>query len=328
MSWDLKVGEIQEIYVTDDAVWQAVNQFYYRSNTTMSYKYGFFKALLENLYNVNEHLELNYDALFGSFTKIYWNLVVHHQLWQSNNKKQQSTIQRILNDYCNAQQIPSEWTFDQLTESLQLRIIKDIKKAGKKYVIGAFYSDTNCFFYEFNLKEEYLRLNKPVFHFLQKHQRVLMTLTNYYLAKFLEKHNEVPNVDYLLTKVEVISQRSSLKEFYSILQKYEDNRCFYCGKKLSNEQRQTHVDHFIPWSYVQTDQLWNLVLACSSCNLKKSDKIAEEEFLKRIISRNNSLESIIKEDKDYFYSYNEGNMLDLYKYASINGYEESWKPKL
>ena len=82
MSWDLKIGEIQEMYVTDDAIWQAVNQFYYRSHTTMSYKYGFFKALLENLYNVNEHLELNYDVLFASFTKIYWNLVVHHKLWE------------------------------------------------------------------------------------------------------------------------------------------------------------------------------------------------------------------------------------------------------
>lgn len=326
MSWDLKIGEIQEKYVTEDVVWQAINQFYYRSYTTMSYKYGFFKALLENLYNVNEKLELKYDCLFSSFAKIYWNLVVHHQLWQSNSKNQQSSIQKILNDYCESQSIPHEWTFDQLPATLQLDIISNVKKAGKRYVIGAFYGDTNSFFYEFNLKEEYLRLNKPVYQFLQKHHRVLMTLTNYHLTKFLEKHNEVPNVEYLLTKVEVVSQRGSLKEFYTILKKYEQNRCFYCGGKLSNEQRKTHVDHFIPWSYVQSDNLWNLVLACSTCNSKKSDKIAEEEFLKQIIDRNDNLISTIHEEKDYFYSYNEKKLLALYQYSTLNGYEERWKP--
>lgn len=131
MGWDLKVGEIKQTYVTKKEIWQAINNFYYISHVKMSYKYGFFKSLIENIYNVNDKLELNFDKLFYSFTKIYWNLVVHHGLWQSNNNTQASSIQKILENYCKEYSIPKEFKFDKLDYSLQLQIIKDIKKSGK-----------------------------------------------------------------------------------------------------------------------------------------------------------------------------------------------------
>ena len=99
MSWDLKVGEINEQYITDETIWTHLNSFFYQSKMTTSYKCGFFKALLENLYQVNEELELDYDKIFYSFTKIYWNLCIHHSLWQSNSKNQPSEIQKILEGY-------------------------------------------------------------------------------------------------------------------------------------------------------------------------------------------------------------------------------------
>ena len=74
---------------------------------TTSYKCGFFKALLENLYQVNEELELDYDRIFYSFTKIYWNLCIHRSLWQSNNKNQPSEIQKILEGYAERYEIPN-----------------------------------------------------------------------------------------------------------------------------------------------------------------------------------------------------------------------------
>ena len=70
MSHDLKIGEIRELYVTEDVIWQHLNNFYYRSAVSTSYKYVFFKSLLENLYNVDEDLSLSYDQIFYSFTTI------------------------------------------------------------------------------------------------------------------------------------------------------------------------------------------------------------------------------------------------------------------
>ena len=47
--------------------------------------------------------------------------------------------------------------------------------------------------------------------------------------------------------------------------------CQYCHKKLN--QSQLHIDHIIPRSLGGSDHEKNLVVACVSCNLKKSDKL-------------------------------------------------------
>lgn len=95
MSHDLKIGEIRELYVTEDVIWQHLNNFYYRSAVSTSYKYVFFKSLLENLYNVGDDLSLSYDQIFYSFTTIYWNLVIHHDLEQSPNKNKRLAHKRF-----------------------------------------------------------------------------------------------------------------------------------------------------------------------------------------------------------------------------------------
>ncbi|WP_043931900.1 HNH endonuclease [Bacillus sp. EB01] len=327
MSWDLQVGEITEKYLTDEDIWISLNNFYFKSSVNMSYKYGFLKSILENLYNLNEELELNYDKLFYSFTKIYWNLVIHHNLWQSSSISQPSKIQRILQDYAVKYSIPSDLTFDKLQDSLQLDIIKEVKKNGKRYVIGAFYSDINGYFYEFDLKEEHLRFNPPVFKFLQKYQRLITYMTNYHLAIFLEKHNLVPHINYLLTKVENISKRNSLYEYLDFLIRHDNNICFYCNRVLSKESRKTHVDHFIPWSYIQSDNLWNLVLSCSTCNSRKSDKLADHYYLEGIIIRNEQLvKEELNETVNYFENYRKEKLIQLYDYSKHNGISEIWVP--
>lgn len=329
LGWDLKVGEIKSTYITDEDIWKVINNFFSRSYTTMSYKYGFFKSLIENLYNTNENLELDYNRLFYSFAKIYWNLVVHHQLWQSNNKNQASSIQKLLEGYCEKYSIPPEWTFDKLDDKVQLEVITDIKKTGKKYVIGAFYGDTKGLFYEFDRNKEYLRFNLPVYKFLQRHQKIITYLTNYHLALFLEKHNSVPNINYLLTKIENVSKRSSLNPFYKVLLKYQDNICFYCSKVLNEKRQTSHVDHFIPWSFVQNDNLWNLVLSCPRCNLQKNDKLADKSYLYELVDRNEKLISNFEQyEIDFFNEYNPEKLERLYQYSSFNGYIDSWRPKI
>ena len=41
----------------------------------------------------------------------------------------------------------------------------------------------------------------------------------------------------------------------------------------------------IPWSYIFTDDVWNLVLSCQDCNLKKSNSLPERPFVRYLIER-------------------------------------------
>lgn len=103
-------------------------------------------------------------------------------------------------------------------------------------------------------------------------------------ARFLEKINR--GLPMLISKIErEETHRSSLVGPYKILRKYF-YRCFYCGDLLSRDRNTVHVDHFIPWSYIFEDELWNLVLACERCNLRKNSCLYPIEFVGRIVDRN------------------------------------------
>jgi 5-methylcytosine-specific restriction endonuclease McrA len=61
-------------------------------------------------------------------------------------------------------------------------------------------------------------------------------------------------------------------------------KCWYCGKSLTpigditlpvrgNDPNRPTLDHVIPTSKGGTNDLWNLRLACSTCNNDKGDKL-------------------------------------------------------
>ena len=56
--------------------------------------------------------------------------------------------------------------------------------------------------------------------------------------------------------------------------------CAYCaaegGKVYGPDKKPWHIDHVVPRSKGGKDELDNLVLACASCNIAKSDKDPDE----------------------------------------------------
>lgn len=328
MSFKLQVGEMKAEYLTDQDIWSHFNFiFSSKSKNSTTYKFVLVKSLLENLYNVNEKLELSYDTLFSSFSKIYWNLVIHHNLNQINMMGKKAEVQNILGDVQDRYHIPDTLVFDKLADAIQVQVITKVKKKCKINVMGALYGDTEATLYDFDNKREFIRISPSYYSFMQRFQRVLYYLTNYHLALFLEKFNDQGDTTHLLLKVENISKRSSLDQFYQVLEAFYDGKCFYCGKAIKKKEA-AHVDHFIPWSFIQNDQLWNLVISCSACNLSKSDKLASDHFLEALIDRNEELlEKSVLIQREDMQVYSEKKLKDLYKYSVNNGFTDIWVPK-
>ncbi|WP_062515104.1 HNH endonuclease domain-containing protein [Halobacillus sp. KGW1] len=326
MSHKLKVGELKALYLTEEQIWRTFTiVLTARSKKSATYKFGLLKAMIENLYQVDEQGQVTYDQLAYSFTKIYWNLVIHHQLEQGTRGS--AVVNRLL-DIQSQGNIPRDVTFDKLDPTLQLRAVRQVKSVMKTNVFGALYGDTHGAFYAFDHKTEQFRFHKAVLTFMRKYQRLMVDLINYHMAKMIEQLNEVPNVHYLLDKVESIAKRSTLKPFENVLLQYFEQSCFYCGRSLAKGDVQTHVDHFIPWSFVQSDHLWNLVLTCRRCNTSKNDKIPVRDYLDDVVERNESLltyPELVVHDRDLLH-YKEEKMVHLYEYSIQNGYEDIWLP--
>lgn len=87
-------------------------------------------------------------------------------------------------------------------------------------------------------------------------------------------------------RVDITSCRDSLNG-------YQKGRCFYCYDSISVDKHSENVcdvDHFLPWSLndilPNVNGVWNLVLACQTCNRSKSARIPTLELLRRLHKRN------------------------------------------
>ena len=325
--YNLKEGKYEERHVSDDELWSALSVvFTSKSVNDTSYKYGFLKAIIDNLYNVDQDLRLTFDQLFGKFGEIYWNLVLKYGLKQKKSTKDNraSAIERVLHYAAEKYQIREPIPYENLSPAAMLDISNMIKQKCKENVVGALFEDTRRLFYSFSKKGEWIQINPEMYTFICKHKLLVEKLNYYEWAKFLEKVNEEPMLTRLLNKIDESSKRTSLEKYRNILyQEFESRNCFYCGKPLNIDK--THVDHFIPWSFIKDDNLWNLVLACPDCNLKKKDKLPDIKFLTRIENRNKIL--LIENYKDEMRNYRPEKLIRIYDWAQKNGYDESWYPK-
>ena len=71
-----------------------------------------------------------------------------------------------------------------------------------------------------------------------------------------------------------------------------NHHCFICGKETQNTE--LSIDHVIPWSYMYSDDIWNLVYVCQHCNSIKSNVIPTKEQIDKLKERNNKLLSILE----------------------------------
>jgi len=78
--------------------------------------------------------------------------------------------------------------------------------------------------------------------------------------------------------------RTNLTPFKSALSSYQQDRCFYCGESLSISPN--HVDHVLPFMALGHNELWNLVVAHETCNLRKKAYLVGPHFIENLIDRN------------------------------------------
>lgn len=208
--------------------------------------------------------------------------------------------------------------FDRITDQDKYHLIADVEKSCKTYVIGALYQDFDGKLYGFEEKGKELKFNKNAVEFLIKHKNSIQIINYFFWAKFLEDINPPESTQLLLDKLELSTPaRTDLSAFRNILLRYGTKQCFYCNRTLKET---IHVDHFIPWAFIHDDNLWNFVLACPKCNIKKKDGIVKSK-VNDVLSRNNQMAKF-EELRELFNGYTEESYIKLIEYSIKQGYKE------
>lgn len=242
---------------------------------------------------------------------------------RNNGNSDYSRLEQIINGVISQKNGLANLEFDSLNKNQRDAIISEITVNCKRNVVGAMYQNFDGIMYGYDLHGEGIWLNPVAYEFLLKHKFELEKLIYYAWAKKLEELNSDDVLVKLLDKLEdATPKRNDLSIYRKILmEEFEVNICFYCGKKLADN---ASVDHVIPWKLVREDRIWNFVLACKSCNSKKNDKIPDKKGILQVVSRNEDFICgqrnilIERECKEY----SSELMLKLWNYAKVGGYQE------
>jgi hypothetical protein len=147
----------------------------------------------------------------------------------------------------------------------------------------AFETDTPAL-YRFNELQRSIEIHPDWYRYILSNFAIINGWVNYEWVRYLQKRN--PSAPAIVQKISLPEKRSSLaaqREYWRLVMHYSPRpiQCIYSGKTLSADQ--FSLDHFLPWSFVCHDQLWNLVPADASANSSKGKVLPDSEQLDRFI---------------------------------------------
>ena len=276
-----------------------------KSNT---YKFALARFLLDHSHKPDSSYIVSFQDIAKKFLKYYWHQECKYRIRQNYDPKKIPSVVQVIRDVFKERMVGGyipEYFENMPQEEIknaEAEIIKRVFGIGKKsQVVPRFQRlkgqppDRNLHirgtgdFYDYDVPSGQLEIKPEALSFFKDNYNVLTKAVFLEWSRFLEKINTLPRI---IEKVESeVVRRRALTSYQSIFR--DQRECFYCNRTL--DERQIHVDHFIPWSYIFEDEAWNLVLACQDCNLKKSDSLAGPGFRNDLIDRNRDYQNEIPE---------------------------------
>lgn len=271
------------------------------NNTTATYKFYWFMSILQ-MYNIERKDRMNakdiairmianawypihyFRLSFGAGDSL--NEIVNSMEWVAD-LKMDSTSQEIINKLTLMSNHPEVRTaLNKLTTYVPYRFLMPwIHTASDKEMIERSHSLENHCLYSIHKesKELYIVINPVWYNYLAEYYGILTDFINWNLTLFLQARNpNVPNIPNKLTRpAERFSLARQHRFWNDIIKTGATVHCIYSGREIHIGNYA--IDHFLPWSFVAHDQLWNLIPADQCINSSKGDKLPPiEKYLPKL----------------------------------------------
>lgn len=288
---------------------------------TMTYKMAWAKAIVtlcvENKDWDSKLLHFSIAAIAEKMLGFYWNQTIFFKLVQgtssstpnlvnivnemidyyAKNNQTPEKVQKV-RDFIHAKAFYNNPENNGIYNSFILKASKVVKKdVAWRFTYLNRHNYASVYSYQKGDDVLFIPLgNAEVF---KDNSQDLIDLINYRWSLMLENFNSSPRI---CKKVRLNSDedvhRSPLSKFDKFLDlENKDHICFICGKKI--DEKELSIDHVIPWSYLYSDDIWNLVYVHRSCNSVKSDEVPDAEMIKRLKERNIKLIKALEENGEH-----------------------------
>jgi|SaaInlStandDraft_7_1057024.scaffolds.fasta_scaffold16127_4 hypothetical protein len=143
--------------------------------------------------------------------------------------------------------------------------------------------------YKFNSDERkkctHIIFNTQWAEYFKENFSIIHGWASWHWLQYMQKRN--PSSPNLINKLFVPSRRSSLNKqsifWKKVLQSKgtQDFHCIYSGAPLTDTN--FSLDHYLPWSFVAHDQIWNLIPTPAEINSSKSNNLPHDSYLNKFI---------------------------------------------
>jgi hypothetical protein len=346
------------------------------NDTTNSYKFFWFLAILESL-KEGKNEEISLESLTAKMLSLVWFPINYYRLsfgkqdqfsnkvrdlklqfGFSQNMKKEELEKQILN-FSSQKEVQE--VFKLLTKYVPFRFLRPFFTENLRGIIDNqvndlivqlaeknFINSLNPILYKFSIDKKSIIMNPLWLNYLETHLGILEAFCKYHLILYLQKNN--PNTPNVADKLEPETERDlkNAKIFWkTYLTENQNFNCIYSTQLVSSQN--LSIDHFLPFSFVAHDQIWNLLPTTKNVNSSKSDNIPDLQlyfklflniqyqafkvnFEKKHLKILEDYSNIFNSDLENIYAMNlhdfsekmQQTILPLVQIASNMGFQKNW----
>jgi transcriptional regulator with XRE-family HTH domain len=114
-------------------------------------------------------------------------------------------------------------------------------------------------------------------NYIEENFEIVKGWASWEWLQYMQSRN--PTTPNIVNKLFMPQQRGSLSsqtKFWKFVLDHQSLNCIYSNQKLNPNY--LSLDHYLPWSFVAHDQLWNLVPVIPEANSSKSDNLPAAQY--------------------------------------------------
>ncbi|MCF8019478.1 MAG: HNH endonuclease [Vallitaleaceae bacterium] len=283
-----------------EAIW--LERMLERSNMVTSYKAYWMIGVLEEI--IEGHDVIDFDKVVSRMITNAWYPIIQYKLnfgfqdqlgkvihYINDNYHFGAEIKKtnLLNLLCFSSELLGDTTLQNMKKAfynmVPYRLLspffrektKGLKDQKKNRLITQLSQDSQDCFYKIDEPNKMIIVDPHWMDYINENQAVIKGWLQNKLIIYLQVKN--PSVPSIPFKLEPPSSRNLTKatNYWKRFNMVEPIKDIYTGKPLTSEYYKKlgafSIDHFIPWSFVLHDELWNLMPTFKHINSSKSDKL-------------------------------------------------------
>lgn len=263
-------------------------------NMSECYKLFWFQAIVNEVSN-NHHI-FTYDNLINNMIADAWYMVSEYKL----NLGPADTLEALVHHVCQISGLKSSEKKENILTYLQNSDDIELKKKKRTLTLNVPYrlqapfmhyvkgkewnvSETRLaekinqeerlmyYFVQITGLQSQIEMTQEWFEYIYQNQEILRGWISYKMISYLQKRN--PNVPGIVNKLNPPQERKldKVKKYWKMVSEVVPVRDIYADEIL--KAGDISIDHFVPWSYVAHDELWNLSPTTRSANSSKSNNL-------------------------------------------------------